>query len=235
MSIDIHQDIQDDRQLDTDRQIDQEDEGLDQYRALSSGAVVALVLGLLSLLAMTDTWLVAVPIVGVVWGVVALRQIRARPDELTGRGMAWAGLVLSAVMIPTGPVSVYYREMSYVPAGYNRISYDQLQPDPKVIGEVVPHSAIALKDEKIYITGYVYAGSERAGIQKFVLCRDAGTCCFGGNPKITDRIVVSLANPSGMIYTKQPVRVAGTFRLSPRQAPGGIGLAFYHLDNAELR
>ena len=170
-----------------------------------------------------------------IWGVVALRQIRARPDELTGRGMAWAGLVLSAVLIPAGPAWVYYQEISPVPAGYKWISYDQLQPDPKVIGEVVPHSAVALNDEKVYIKGYVYAGSETAGIQKFVLCRDAGTCCFGGNPKITDRIVVSLANPSGMIYTKQPVRVAGTFRLSPRQAPGGIGLAYYHLDNAELR
>ena len=51
----------------------------------------------------------------------------------------------------------------------------------------------------------------------------------------TDRIVVSLANPSGMIYTKQPVRVAGTFRLSPPQTVGKVGLAFYHLDNAELR
>ena len=58
-----------------------------------------------------------------------------------------------------------------------------LQPDPKVIGEVVPNSAVALNTEKVYIKGYVYAGSETAGIQKFVLCRDAGTCCFGGNPK----------------------------------------------------
>jgi hypothetical protein len=231
MSIDLHQD----RQSDADRPIDTEDENAYQYRALSSGAVVAFLFGLLSLLAMADTWLVAVPIAGLVWSVVALRQIRARPDELTGRGMAWAGLILSAVMIPTGPVSVYYREMSYVPVGYAPISYDLLQPDPKVIGEVVPDSAVALNTEKVYIRGYVFAGSETAGIQKFVLCRDAGTCCFGGNPKLTDRIVVSLANPSGMIYTKQPVRVAGTFRLSPPQTVGTVGLALYHLDNAELR
>ena len=40
-------------------------------------AVVALVLGLLSFLAMADYWLVAVPIVGVIWAIVALRQIRS--------------------------------------------------------------------------------------------------------------------------------------------------------------
>ena len=95
-----------------------------QYRALSSGAVVAFVLGLLSLLALTDYWLVAVPIVGVIWGVVALRQIRARPEELTGRGMAWAGLALSAVLIPAGPAWVYYQEVSPMPPGYKWISYD---------------------------------------------------------------------------------------------------------------
>ena len=105
MSTEIHQD----RQSDADRQVDMEEEGLYQYRALSSGAVVALVLGLLSLLAMTDYWLVAVPIVGVIWGVVALRQIRARPEELTGRGMAWAGLVLSVVLIPVGPAGFITR------------------------------------------------------------------------------------------------------------------------------
>lgn len=231
MSIDLHQD----RQSDADRPIDPEDENAYQYRALSSGAVVAFVLGLLSLLALTDYWLVAVPIVGVIWGVVALRQIRARPEELTGRGMALAGLALSALLIPAGPAWVYYEEVSPIPPGYKWVSYDLLQPDPKVIGEVVPNSAVALNTEKVYIKGYVFAGSETAGIQKFVLCRDAGTCCFGGNPKLTDRIVVSLANPSGMIYTKQPVRVAGTFRLSPPQTVGKVGLALYHLDDAELR
>lgn len=218
-----------------DRPLEGEDEGPEEYLALSSAAVVALVLGLLSFLAMADYWLVAVPIVGVIWAIVALRQIRQRPDELTGRAMAWAGLALSAVLIPLGPAWVYRGEITPIPPGYKWISYDVLQPDPHVIGEIVPQSAVALNSQKIYIKGYVYAGSDTAGIQKFVLCRDAGTCCFGGNPKVTDRIVVSLANPSGIIYTKQPVRVAGTFRFSPRQAPGGIGVAYYHLDDAELR
>ncbi|HEX4000339.1 MAG TPA: DUF4190 domain-containing protein [Pirellulales bacterium] len=230
MSIDTHENPQ----LEAEGQLDEED-GFDQYLALSSAAVVALVLGLLSLLSLLDYWLLAVPIAGVIWSIMALRQIRARPEELTGRGMAWVGLVLSAVLIPVGPWWAYRTEMSHVPSGYRPISYDLLQPDPKVIGEMVPQSARDLSSQKVYIKGYVYAGSDAAGIQKFVLCRDAGTCCFGGNPKITDRIVVSLANPSGMIYTKQPVRVAGTFRFSPRQAPGGIGVAYYHLDNAELR
>jgi hypothetical protein len=206
-----------------------------QYRALSSGAVAALVLGLLSLVALCDYWLVVVPLAGVVWSVVALRQVRARRSELTGIPLAWAGLLLSAVMIPAGPAAVYYQEVSPVPPGYEMIGYDELQPSTKVVGELVPKSALDLNGKKVYIKGYVFSGSDNTGIRKFLLVRDAGTCCFGGNPKITDRIVVSLGNATGMMYTKQIARVAGVFRVSPSQAPNGVGAVYYHLDNAELR
>jgi hypothetical protein len=206
----------------------------DQYRALSSAAVAAFVFGLLSLTALMDYWLVVVPIVGIIWGLIALRQVRARSAELTGRGLALCGLALSTVLVFAGPARVYYAEMSVLRPGESLISYEQLQPDPKVAGELVPQSAIDLNDKKVVIKGFVYAGSESEGIKKFVLVRDAGTCCFGTNPKITDRIVVDLAVPGGMVYTKQVVNVAGVFHVNPGQAPG-VGVAYYHLDQAELR
>lgn len=227
--------IDEDRQLEADDQFEREEDGLEQYRALSSAAVVAFVLGLLSFLAMADYWLVAVPIVGVIWSIMALRQIRGRREELTGSWLAWAGLMLSLVLLPIGPAYQFHAEAIRIPPGYQPITYDALQPDPNVIGQLIPNSAFALNSKKIYMKGFVYAGSDTTGIQNFVLCRDAGTCCFGGNPKITDRIVVKLKGAGGMVFTKQPVAVAGTFRVSPTQAPGGIGTAYYHLDDAELR
>ncbi len=206
-----------------------------QYRALNSAAVAALVLGLLSLAAFCDYWLVSVPLAGVVWGCIALREVRSRRSELTGVGLAWVGLLLSTVMIAAGPAAVYYQEVSPVPAGYAMIGYDELQPNKNVAGELVPKSAFALDGKKVYIKGYVFAGSQNSGIRKFLLVRDAGTCCFGGNPKVTDRIVVSLDSPTGMMYTKQVARVAGVFRVSPSVAPNGVGAVYYRLDNAELR
>jgi hypothetical protein len=211
------------------------EEGPEQYRALCSAAVVALVFGLLSLAALMDYWLVVVPAVGIIWGIIALRQIRARAGELTGRGLAMCGLALSSVLLFAGPTWVYYDEMSQVPPGYQWISYEELQPNPNVLGEIVPKSAIDFNGKKVFIKGFVFAGSQSEGIKKFVLVRDAGTCCFGGNPKITDRIVVDLATPGGMMYTKQIARVSGVFRVTPSQAPGGIGAVYYHLDQADLR
>jgi hypothetical protein len=214
---------------------EQEDESLIQYRALSSGAVVALVLGLISLVALGDYWLVVVPLVGVAFGLMVVRQLRARRHELTGLGLAWTGVALSAAMIPLGPAVVYYQEVSPIPPGYRYISYDELQPNPQS-GELIPRSALDLIGKKVYIKGFVFAGSDTAGIRKLLLVRDAGTCCFGGNPKITDRIVVSLGGAATAMYTKQVARVAGTFRVSrPEQAPGASGQVFYFLDQAEMR
>lgn len=210
------------------------DEAPEQYRALSSAAVVALVFGAMSLLAFFDYWLVVVPIVGLVWAFIALRQVKSRAGELTGKSLALVGLALSAVSLLVGPGWVYWSDMSQVPPGYAWISYEQLQPNPKTIGEVVPKSAIDLNGKNVYIKGFVYAGSETSGIKNFVLVRDAGTCCFGGNPKVTDRIVVSL-NSASLIYTKNIARVSGKFRVDTAQAPGGIGVVYYHLDDAELR
>ena len=211
------------------------DDGPDEYLAMSGAAVASLVFGLLSLLALLDTWLMVVPAVGIIWGVVALRQIRARPAELTGKRLAVCGLAMSCVLVFAGPAWVHYYDLLQVPPGYSPISYAQLQPNPNHLGELVPQSALDLNGQKIFIKGFVFAGSQSAGIRKFVLVRDAGTCCFGGNPKITDRIVVDLATAQGMMYTKQIARVCGVFRVTPEPAPGGIGTVFYHLDHAEMR
>jgi Domain of unknown function (DUF4190) len=205
----------------------------DQYRALSSAAVAAFVFGLLSLTALMDYWLVVVPIVGIIWGLIALRQVRARSAELTGRGLALCGLALSSVLVFAGPARVYYGEISFLRPDESLISYEELQPSPNVVGELVPQSALNLEGKKVGIKGFIYAGSQTDKIKKFVLVRDAGTCCFGTNPKITDRIVVDLVAPEG-VYTKQVVRVAGVFHVNPDQAPG-VGVAYYHLDQAELR
>ena len=118
----------------------------------------------MSLAAFCDYWLVSVPLAGVVWGCIALREVRSRRSELTGVGLAWVGLLLSTVMIAAGPAAVYYQEVSPVPAGYAMIGYDEFQPNKNVAGELVPKSAFALDGKKVYIKGYVFAGSQNSGI-----------------------------------------------------------------------
>jgi hypothetical protein len=64
------------------------------YVAVNQTAVVALVLGVLSAIALFGTLLLVVPIVGIVFAIVAIRQINDSNGTQTGKWMAWAGLAL---------------------------------------------------------------------------------------------------------------------------------------------
>ena len=70
---------------------------------------------------------------------------------------------------------------------------------------------------------------------QFLLVRDQGDCCFGGNPKITDRVLVQLAEPTGIDFTPRLTKVAGRFRVQPTGTADLTGGVLYHLDNACVR
>lgn len=206
-----------------------------QYRALSSLAVTSLVVGLFSALALLDWMGAVIPLVGILVGALAWRQIQRRPDELSGLGIARAGLLLSIVFLVTGLTRLSYVYATEVPDGFTRISYDQLQPNPDVAKEVVPPSALALDGQKVFIKGYPLAGRDLHGIRQFVLVRDQGDCCFGGKPKLTDQIQVTLADPLRLNYELRLLRVAGTFHVRPTVAANGMPTTIYYLEADHLQ
>lgn len=63
------------------------------YRAISTAAIVSLVLGLISFLNIASLWFLIASAGAVLSGVLALRRIRRFPDLLTGAGLAKAGIV----------------------------------------------------------------------------------------------------------------------------------------------
>ena len=200
------------------------------YKALSSAAVASLIVGILSLLAFLYIWFAALPVVGLLLGIAALKKIRANPDELTGTFVAKTGLALCVAFGISGPAYLGYIYATEVPDWAQRISYSELQPDPDVPGQVIPRAAVALNGKKVFIKGFIYPGKQQYGIKQFVLCRDQGDCCFGGNPKITDRIQVTLADPLTVSYSQRMFKVAGTFRIEHTQTAEGLGAIYYHLD-----
>ena len=206
------------------------------YRAVSTPAVASLALGVLSVLAMLDWWLAIVPIAGAILGIYALRVIGRSPEEYTGKRFAVLGIALSAVLLVVGLSYQSYVYATEVPPGYERISYEILQPEPES-GLPVPAAIRDLDGKDVFIKGYVYPGEQQHGITRFMLVRDQGDCCFGGTPKETDRILVTLKDPRGFTFSEKRFKVAGRFRFEPMPAPAGMssGGIFYHLDGAELR
>jgi hypothetical protein len=206
-------------------------EDYEQYRALSTAAVASLIVGLLSCLAILDWTLVAIPVIGIPLSLAALAKIKRHSNDLTGAALARTGLALSLFFAVVGPARLAYVYATEVPPGYERVSYAELQPDETEPGQEVPPAALALEGKRIFIKGYVYPGRDTEGIHQFLLVRDRGECCFGGNPKITDRILVTLEDPLRLAYSTRLHKLGGTFHVEARQstiddAKGGV---FYHL------
>lgn len=207
-----------------------------RYRAVSTLAVVSFVAGLLSALTFLGWSLAAVPMIGIIAGVLGLRQIRANPDGYTGEHFALIGTLLCGLFWMGGWSRLAYVHATEVPPGFERISYDDLQPDPDDPAAFPPKRAVELDGKKVFIKGYVYqpTGGQTAGLKHFILVRDKGQCCFGGNPKITDMIEVKLKGELEAEFNMRVRKLAGTLHLGAGQGMHGLSGALYHLDAVHL-
>lgn len=208
---------------------------VDRYRALGGATIAATVLALVSPLAFLDWWLLVVPVLGMVLGVVALRDIAARPEDLTGRPLSLAAIGLSAACFVGGFVCLSMIYAAELPTGFARLSYGLLQPLDGDPPDAVPDSARVLDGRNVLLKGYMYPGKQQQGITQFLLVRDQGDCCFGGNPKITDRVLVQIRDPQGIPFTPRLTKIAGRFAVRPAGTAALDGGVLYHLEDAVAR
>jgi len=203
---------------------------MEQYRAISSTAIVALVCGLFAVSALMSPWMLMIPFLGVIMGISALSKIKQHPMELTGKPIAVVGMLLSAVLFVGSAIMHIVIYATEVPDGYERISFRQLQPD-KESPRPIPDEAIALNGQKIFVKGYVFPGDNRENLKQFILVPDMGTCCFGGNPKLTDMIEVTLKPPQRINFSYRKRRLAGILHVDSTLKPvSGLNGVYYRLE-----
>jgi hypothetical protein len=203
----------------------------ENYRVLSMRAVAAIVLGILALPALYFEAMLPIALVGVLVGLLAIRAIKASKSELTGMLLAQLGTCLAAVALVAGTARWTYVYQHEVPEGPARISFVQLQPDPKHPELFVSPMSLDLDGQKVFIKGYVYPGDKRKDLRQFILVPDKGTCCFGGNPKLTDMIEVTLEEPLRVNYSFRKRGLAGTLRVDKTPKPvNGLGGVCYRLE-----
>jgi hypothetical protein len=205
--------------------------GYETYRAMSSAAVAALVLGVVSPVALLAIPLSLVPICGLIVGARALWSIRRMPEELTGQGLAIAGLVCSALFLSTSWGLAAYEYATEVPDGYTRITFEDFRPADGAPQHVVPDSVKALNGKRLFLKGYMRPGSQDRNIDNFLLVRDNGACCFGSSlPAAWDMVHVKLKEPLLVDYHTGVFKMAGTFRVTDETAPGGMPQVAYSLE-----
>jgi hypothetical protein len=209
---------------------------VETYRSLSGAAIAAVCVAVLSPLAFLSWSLVAVPFMGLVLAGVALRDVSQRSEAVTGLGLARGAMAGSVVILAASITTHAITYVTELPEGFERVHYGMLQPLPGDPPTAIPETATSLNGKDVLLKGYMYPGSRQRGITEFVLCRDQGDCCFGGDPKLTDRVLVRIADPKHALeYTQRLVKIAGRFRVEPAGAPELGGGVIYHIDDAFSR
>ena len=212
------------------------EEGFEPYRAISKSAVISFVLGILSTLGWFSAPLLGLALVAAILGIASYRSVVRYPNELTGKPLAILGALLGVTLFLGGVAKHSYVYATEVPEGYLRISFADLQPDKNDPRMPVPPEALELSGKKIFVKGYLYPDGQQYNIKRFVLVPDLGTCCFGGQPKLTDMIEVTLEEPLQTAYSMTKRKLAGELKVDMSLKPvSGVNGVYYQLKADHLR
>jgi hypothetical protein len=205
------------------------------YRPLPVLVPVSMAFVCLSLLALLSELLLVVPLLGIVLAFIAYFQVSRSRGELSGGGLALTSLVLTLLMFTGFGTLHLIAYTTEVPEGYTKINFttDISQKGFETAGgRLGIHPDVAqLADKPIYLKGYMYPFRETHGLKSFVLCKDAGECCFGGQPKPTDMILINMTDDQMVNYQdKRLVGVAGILRVEPKKLDESGLTPIYQMD-----
>lgn len=214
-----------------------------QYRAIHTGAIVGLVLGVSSIFMVLTAghsleaclMVTPIPVVGMFFSLRAWARIRRDSDQLTGSWMALAGFVLSLVFLTVGLSYGGYVYATEVPPGYERISFDRMKPSEveQRGGVLVPPDIAALDGKRVFIKGYIRPDSVTMtrGIDRLLLVRDNNQCCFGDLSKIKfhDQVDVDMVGSQRVDFSRGILRMGGVLKIHPENLAYGPGYPVYSL------
>lgn len=204
-----------------------------EYRPMPALVSVAGAFAFFSLTAFIMDWLLLVPVVGLLLSGTALWQIQRSRGAYGGKLAAWMLTIVMALELGGAAALYAYSYATEVPEGFQRVSFSndiskyELQAVDGAV--VIPEPVQTLNDQPVFLKGYMYPEREMFGKQRFVLCKDMGECCFGGNPKPTDMIVVEMEKKKTVDIRTGMVSVAGVFRTNADVGAAGLN-PVYKLD-----
>lgn len=196
------------------------------YRPTPVIVPIAIALGVLSSSTLVGIVGIFIALIGFVVGLMAIWTVFRSEGAYSGLWGAWAGFLLSACFAVVGISSQVYAYNTEVPEGYQRVSFSQeisakgFQVEQGKLG--LHPDVEKLVGEKIFLKGYMYPQRQTHGLREFLLLKDTGECCFGGQPNPTDMILVEVKDEAGVTYSSGRVAVAGTFKLTRETTPEGL-------------
>lgn len=188
------------------------------YRAVCRAAVVSVVCFVLAAFGLMPTFvfLLALTIPGIIAAVSAFRSISKFPNEFSGLDLAKFGLAANLLLLVSGVSLHTYIYLTEVPDGYERVPFYKLQ-QPESRADSPTELAFLIDGKPVFLKGYIHPSSGSGRLKQFILVPDLGTCCFGGQPRSSDMIEVTLTGGQTVKANLSKRKLAGTFTLN--QAP----------------
>jgi hypothetical protein len=183
-------------------------------------------------------FLIPLGVVSAILSIIAVVRIRSARGEYGGMKLASTAVFLSVLAVAGGVGYQVYAYQTEGLEGYERISFTRDISEKGVVtyqGMQVPHpDLMAMEGKKIFLKGFMYPTGQIYDLKSFLLVKDSGQCCFGGEPQLVDMLGVYMKGPHLADYYSGRVSVAGTFRLN-REYKGGKLEALFQLDGVEVK
>ena len=196
------------------------------YRPTPVIVPIAVALGVLSSSSLLGVVGILIGLIGTVVGVLAAVKVYRSAGMYSGKWAALLALLLSGFFTVFGIGSQVHAFNTEVPEGYRRVSFSQEISAKGFLvneGRMVLHPEVEqLLEEPIFLKGYMYPQRQTKDLQEFLLLKDTGECCFGGQPNPTDMILVQMQGDTRADYSQGRVAVAGVFKLTSDTTPEGL-------------
>lgn len=194
------------------------------YRPIPASAPISIGVGLLGLSSFITVAGAVFGVLGVGVGLLSLRKIKFADGEYGGRAVARLGIAVSMASSFAGVGFQLYEYRNELPEGYQRVHFVRDVADKQFVtrdGQRELHPDVApLADQKIFIKGYMYQTQRMTGLRSFVLLKDNGECCFGGDPKPYDMMRVQMTGGRSVESIEGIVSVGGWLRTNVDAGPG---------------
>lgn len=200
------------------------------YRAMSSGAVASIIFAVIGLIGGLFFWpLLGLSGLGLLAGVLSLRKIAKFPEEFDGKQIAKFGIVANLLVVLGGAGMHGYVYLTEVPEGYTRVNFWELQQPGEV--DQPTSKAFEIDGQAVFLKGYIHPSSGGGLLKRFILVPDLGTCCFGGQPKSSDMIEITLSGGDTTTASLRKRKLAGTFVLNraPQKITDFDNVVFYRM------
>ena len=207
------------------------------YRALSRSAIVSFILFTVALLGLIAPFeaLLALAVIGIIFSALAIRSIRRYPNEFGGLGLAQFSLVANGLLLAGGIAMHSYIYLTEVPPGHVRVPFYALKFDSDP--DRPTQTAMEIDGKDVFIKGYIHPSSGGGMLRQFVLVGDLGTCCFGGQPKSSEMIEVTLMAGKTVKGGMTRRKLAGKFSLNkmPQDKTDFDNAVFYRLKGNNVK